>query len=145
MCRNYVYHIISICSILSHIVIIIVNSVTFRKLPIEIDITDVPKDPILPTTTELPSPMLSKMKKNTSGSHLFISQHRPTLPARTKQNSDSRLIYYQQHDHHGQHHKGIGCTRDMLPLQPVQETSLSAVTLDSESTPPPLPPKPIAT
>jgi hypothetical protein len=114
------------------------------KLPTEVDITDVPKEPILPKTTELPSSMLSKMKKNTSDSHLFISQHRRTLPARTKQNSDSRLITYHHHQQQFQH-KGTECTGDMLPLPLVQETILSAVALDSESIPPPLPPKPIAT
>jgi capsule polysaccharide export protein KpsC/LpsZ len=51
-----------------------------------------------------------------------------------KQNSDSRLIIY----HHQQHHKGTGCTRDILPLPLVQETTLSAVALDSELTPPPI-------
>ena len=106
------------------------------KLPIEINTNDIPKDPIPSKTIEFPPPMLSKMKKNTSDSHLF-SQHRPTLPARTKQNSDSRLISYQH-----EQHKHTGCTKDVVPLRPVQETTIS---LDSESTPPPLPPKPIAT
>ena len=99
-------------------------------LPIEIDTNDIPK------TTEFPPPMLSQ---NTSDSHL-ISQHRPKLPARTKQNSDSRLISYQQ-----EQHKHTGCTKDVVPLRPVQETTVSAVMLDSEPAPPPLPPKSIAT
>ena len=109
------------------------------KLPIEVDINDVPKDPILPKTTKFPPPMLSKMKKDTSNSHLF-SQHLPTLPARFKQNSDSRLINYQ--------HKHTRCIKDTVPLKLVQETTLSALALNSEESepaPPPLPPKPIAT
>ena len=111
------------------------------KLPIEVDTNDVPKDPILPQTTEFPPPMLSKMKKDTSDSHI-LSQHRPTLPARTKQTSDSRLIDYQH-----QQHKHTRCTKDTVPLKLVQETTLSALMLDSEDSevPPPLPPKPIAT
>ena len=99
------------------------------KLLFKVDMNDIPKDPIQPKVTEFTLPLLSKMKPNSSDSHL-ISHHQRTLPTRTKQNSDSTLINYQ----HGVH-KHTTCTRDTLPLQLVQETTLSAPTLNSESMP----------
>ena len=99
---------------------------------------DIPKDPIQPKFIEFPPSLPSKMKKNSSDSHL-ISHCQRTLPTRTKQNNDSGLINNQ----HGMH-KRIMCTGNTLPQQLVQETTLSAPTLDSESMPPPLPPKPTA-
>ena len=99
---------------------------------------DIPKDPIQPKVTEFLPSLPSKMKQNSSDSHL-ISHHQRTLLTRTKQNSDSRLINSQ----HGMHKRNV-CTRDTLPLDLVQETTLSAPTLDCETMPPPLPPKPTA-
>ena len=100
---------------------------------------DIPKGPIQPKITEFPPSLPSKMKHNSSDGHL-ISHHQRTLPTRTKQNSDSTLIKNQ----HGVHKRNV-CTRDTLLLDLVQETTLSAPTLDSETMPPPLPPKPTAT
>ena len=112
------------------------------KLPIEVDMNDIPKESILPQTTKFPPPRSSKMKENISDSHLPW-HHQRTLPTKSKQTSDSRLINY-QHEHH------TLCTRDTLPLElaeVVQESTIPALTstLDSESMPPPLPPKPTAT
>ena len=77
------------------------------------------------------------MKQNISDSHL-ISQHQRKLPIR---DSDS--------NHQHEQHEDTMCTKDHmipLPLEYVQETTLPALTLsDSESLPPPLPPKPMAT
>ena len=84
------------------------------KVPLEVDVNDLSKGPILPKTTELPPTLLPKMKQNIIDSHL-ISQHQRKLPTRVKQNSDSRLvkIQHEQHDH------------TILPLECVQATTLS--------------------
>ena len=97
---------------------------------------DIPHDSLPPKLTELPPPLLSKMKPNSSDSNL-TSHHQRTLPARVKQNSDNILINSQ----HGIHNHTM-CARDTLPLELVQETTLAAPVLDSDSMPPPLPPKP---
>ena len=119
---------------------------TSGNLPIEVDVNDLPKDPFLHKTTEFPPTLPPKMKQNISDSHL-ISQHQQKLPTRTKRNSDSRLANYQHEQH--EHTMCTGDRINFLPLECVQETTLSqyqALTLsDSESSPPPLPPKPMAT
>ena len=106
------------------------------KLPIAVDMNDIPQDSLPPRLTELPPPLPSKMKPNSSDSNL-ISHHQRTLPPRTKQNSDSTLVNNQ----HGIHNRTL-YTRDTLPLQLVQEITLTAPTLDSDLMSPPLPPKP---
>ena len=112
-------------------------------MPIEIDINDIPKDLIQPKTTEFHPTLPPKVKQNISDSHL-ISQHERKLPTRTKQNSDSRLVNYQHEQHDHTMHMCTGDRINFLPLECVQETTLLALTLsDSESSPPPLPPKPM--
>ena len=109
-----------------------------RKLPIVVNMNDIPQDSLPPKLTELPPPLPSKMKPNSSDSNL-ISHHQSTLPARTKQNSDNTLVNNQ----HGVHNHTL-YTRDTSPLQLVQEITLAAPTLDSNLMPPPLPSKPTA-
>ena len=87
--------------------------------------------PSLATCTQLPPPLLFKVKQNISDSNP-ISHRQRTLPSNTKQTSDSHPINL----HHGIHRQT--CMRELsLPLQ---RTSFQPVI---NSPPFPLPPKPV--
>ena len=100
------------------------------KLPIDVNMNDIPKDDFPSLTTRHPPPLPSKMKQNISDSNL-ISHRQCTLPSKSKQTSDSHLI---NHHHHGIHKQPW----ETLPLQEIAPQP--AV----DAPPPPLPPKPMA-